>query len=82
MINRATAVKIANDYFAQRGGLIPKRMYETEEAMIVYASKGANSTYASAGIAINKTTGEVEDVSLRTSDNLDLLKNAKMVSLK
>ncbi len=81
MINFECAIQIAKDYFSSKGEHSLTKIYESDNAWIVYAGKADQVRFGNMGISIDKESGEISNFILPSRENFAILKKAKLTEL-
>lgn len=79
MIDIHDAIELAKKYYAEKGLDELTKVYDAEEAWIVFAGKEDQPKYGSSGVAIDKGTGEINPFILPSRENFEILKNATLI---
>lgn len=81
MIDFNKAIEIAKAYYHEKGQFELTKIYEAEHIWVVYAGKKDQPKFVSAGISIDKESGEIKSFILPSRTNFEILKNAKLTEL-
>ena len=82
MIDLNKAIELANVFYRGKGQYELTKIYEAEQIWIIYARKDNRPRFGSAGISIDKESGEIKSFILPSDTNLAILKNAKLITIK
>ncbi|MGM9521467.1 MAG: hypothetical protein ACI3VB_03205 [Oscillospiraceae bacterium] len=82
MIDLNSALEIARKYYDERGMQDLTKVYDAENAWIIYAGKKDQPRYGNAGISIDKETGDISSFVLPSRRNFEILKNATLIELE
>lgn len=81
MIDFTNALELAKKIYSEKNITDILEAYDADGVWIIFGGKKGLTQIGGSGIAIDKTTGAVEDFILPSAKNFDLLNKAKEIDL-